>query len=164
MQLLPVLFLFFFSHVLGSLSDVIYIKKLVADEAQLLDVKDFAGLVNIFTRNASYNPQVTPTVYGIDAIQATLSKFFPPGSISQNTVSTESITLLSPFDEQGAASTATGVIYTTATTIGRNELAGQALTGFAKYKDKYVKTKDLARYGGWRISEREFIQFVSSSK
>lgn len=164
MQLLPLLFLFFFSYALGSPSDVIYMKKLVANEGQLIDVKDFAGFVNIFTRNASYDSEVTPPVYGIDAIQAALSKFFPAGTISQNAVNTESITLLSPFDEQGAANTATGVIYTTSTKIGQNELAGQALTVFGKYEDKYVKTKDLARYGGWRISERQFIQFVSSSK
>lgn len=94
MQLSLLLSLFFISLALGSPSDDVYIKKLVADEAQKVDTK-------------------------------------------------ESITLLPPFDEQGAAGTATGVVYTTVTSIGQGDLTGQALVFFAKYNDKYVKTGDL---------------------
>ncbi|MCJ1427778.1 hypothetical protein MMC29_005683, partial [Sticta canariensis] len=160
MQLLLLLSLYFFSITLGSPSDVLYIEKLSADEAQALDNKDFAGLKNIFTKNAIYSPGgAEPIVNGVDNIQALLASFFPPEVISQNTVSTQSITLLPLFDEQGAAGTATGVLYTIASYIGQGDLEGRAWTIFAKYKDKYVKTGDFALHGGWRISERFFIQF-----
>ena len=163
MHLLLLLFLFF-SIAFGSPSDVLYIQKLTADEAQALDNKDFAALKNIFTKNAIYYPGYPPNVYGVDNIQAKLASFFPPEVISQNTASTASIKLLPPFDEQGAAGTATGVLYTTASYIGQGDTEGQALIIFAKYKDKYVKTGDFALHGGWRISERFIKQFVSCPK
>ncbi|MCJ1271183.1 hypothetical protein MMC22_011082 [Lobaria immixta] len=159
MQLLFLLPLFVFSLALCSPSDVLYIKKLSADEAQLLDVKDFAGLVNIFTTNVTYNPGGGPNVYGIDSVRALFATVFPQGVISQNTISTETITLSPPFDEQGAAGTATGVVYTTTTYVGQGDLAGQALVFFAKYVDKYTKTGNFASHGGWRISERIFVGF-----
>ena len=165
MQLLLLVSLFLFSLALGSPADVLYIEKLSADEAQSLDSKEFAGLANIFTRNATYSPgPVTYNIYGIDAIEARLSSFFPPGTNSQNAISTSSITLLAPFDEQGAAGTATGVVYTTVSYIGKGDLAGQVYAIFAKYEDKYVKTGESTRYGGWKISERFFVPFVSCLK
>lgn len=160
MQLLLLFSFFFFSLTLGSPADVLYIEKLDADEAQLLDAKDFAGLVNIFTRNATYNPgSPAPNVYGIENIQATLAAILPPGTITQTAINTESITLLPPFDEQGAARTASGVVYTTVSYIGQGDLTGQVLVFFAKFVDKYVKTENTARYAGWRISERFFVAF-----
>ena len=166
MQLLLLLPLFLFSLALCSPSDVLYIKKLTADEAHLLDAKDFAGLVNIFTNDVTYNSGAgaEPNVYGIDSVQATLANILPPEVITQNTASTESITLSPPFDEQGAAGTATGVVYTTTTYIGQGDLAGQARTYFAKYIDKYTKTGDFASHGGWRISERLYNAIVGDPK
>ena len=164
MQLLLVLSLFLFSVAFGSPADVLYIEKLIADEAQLLDAKDFAGLVNIFTKNAAYNRGAGPNVYGINNIQATLSPILPPEVITQNAVNTESITLLPPFNEQGAAGTASGVVYTTISNIGQGNLTGQVYVNFAKYEDKYVKTGESARYGGWKISQRFLVPFVSCPK
>lgn len=164
MKLLPFISLCFFSLALGSPADVLYLEKLVADEAQSLDAKDFAELTNIFTKNATYNSEILPTVYGIDNIQTLLSGFFPPEIISQNAINTESFTLLPPFNEQGAAGTASGVLYTTVSFIGQGNLAGQVYASFAKYKDKYVKTGESARYGGWKIYERVFVSFVSLPK
>lgn len=165
MQLIFLFSIFLFSLALGSPSDVLYIEKLVADESQLLDVKDFAGLVNIFTRNATYSSGPSAaTVYGIGSIQAVLAEILPPESLTHGAISTESITLKPPFDEQGAAGTATGVVYAVVTYIGQGDLAGQGLTFFAKYVDKYVKTADLTYHGGWRISSRFFIPFVSCPK
>ena len=164
MQLSLPLSLFFLSVALGSPSDILYIQKLNADEAHKLDNKDFAGLGNIFTKNASYNAGApSQTVYGIDNIQAILAEILPPELLTENAISTESITLLPPFDEQGAAGTATGVVYSTTANIGQGDLEGQGVFFRAKYKDKYVKTGDFAIHGGWRISERLFISFVSLS-
>lgn len=160
MQLLLLFSLFLFSLALGSPSDVLYIEKLIADEAQFLDAKDFAGFVNIFTKNATYNAGGSlPNVYGIDNIEAQFSSLLGQEIITQNSINAESIKLLPPFDEQGAAGTATGVISTTAV----NFVAGEVQILFAKYQDKYVKTGDFSRYGGWRISERFFIVIVSFS-
>ena len=162
MQLLFLLALSFVCLTLGIPADILYIQKLVADEGQLLDAKNFAGLVDIFTKNASYNPgSPEPTVNGIGSIQATLAAILPPEVITHNAINTESITLSPPFDELGAAGTASGVVYATVSYIGQGDLAGQALIFLAKYEDKYVKTGDFALHGGWRISQRFFIEFVS---
>lgn len=104
------------------------------------------------------------TLSDADALQAAFVNTFVPELIHQNAISTESITLLPPFDEQAAARSATGVLYFTTTTIGRGDLAGQALTAFVKFEDKYVKTGGFARDGGWRINARNYIETVSRSK
>ncbi|MCJ1462889.1 hypothetical protein MMC07_001493 [Pseudocyphellaria aurata] len=159
MHLSLLLSLFFVPLSLESPSDDLYIKKLTADEAQTLDAQNFPKLADFFIKNATYNAGIGPTVYGIDSIKAVLATHLPPEVITQNNISTESITLLPPFDEQGAASTAIGVVYTTAAYIGQGNLTGQALIFFAKYEDKYVKTGDFAHHGGWKISERFFVPF-----
>ena len=162
MQLLLLCFCVFFSLALGSPADILYIKKLIADESQLLDSKDFAGLANIFTSNAIYNAgSPSPDRNGIENIQAALAIILPKEIVSQISTSTESITLLAPFDEQGAAGTATGVVYYTAVLFGTGDSAGKTQIILAKYVDKYVKTGDRARYDGWRISERRSFIFVS---
>ncbi|MCJ1429772.1 hypothetical protein MMC29_007687, partial [Sticta canariensis] len=119
----------------------------------------FAGLVNIFTKNATLNAGTPENVYGIEVIQATLAALLLPTNITQFAITTQSYELLPPFDEQGAAGTAIGVVYTTAALIGQGNFSGQAVIGFARFEDKYVKTSDFALYGGWRISERIFILF-----
>lgn len=148
----------------GSPDDVLYIEKLVADEGILLDTKNFAGLANIFTTNASYNAGAPPTVYGIQNIEALLARIIGSGTITHNAVSTQSITLGPEFNEQGAAGAATGVIYVVVTFIGQKDLAGQALSFYAKYEDTYVRTGEISFYAGWRISKRFFIGFVSLLK
>lgn len=125
------------------------------------DVKDF---VNLFTQNVTYNVNGELTISRADALQAASVNTFVPELIHQHAISTESITLLPPFDGESAARSATGVLYFTTTTIGRGDLAGQALTAFVKFEDKYVKTGIFARYGGWRINARNNIAIVSSSK
>ena len=120
MQLLLLLPLFFFSLALGSPSDVLYIKKLNADVAQASDNKAFSEFETFFTKNVTYNIGVAgePNVYGLDNLKAKLTEILPPGSITQQAVNTQSITLLPPFDEQGAAGTATSVVYSVITFIG----------------------------------------------
>lgn len=168
MQLSLLVSLFFFSLALGTADDILSIEKLVADAVQLLDTKDFAGLGNIYTTDALYNAgPPSPNISGIDKIKATLAQIVPPGVITQSTASTISITLSPPsppYGKQRVVAKATGVVYTSATYIGQGKLAGQALTFLAKYEDKYVQTGDRASYGGWRISQRFFIPFVSLSR
>ena len=164
MQLLLLLSQFLISVALGSESDVLYIEKLNVDNAQLLDAKDFAGLAYTFTKNATYRSGDGTNNHGIDSIQAAVNGSFPPELITQRAINTQSITLLPPFDEQGAAGTATGVVYTAITYIGQGDLAGQALVYFGKFDDEYLKTENYARYGGWRISDRFITLFVCCPK
>ncbi|MCJ1269802.1 hypothetical protein MMC22_009695 [Lobaria immixta] len=159
MQLLLVFSLFFFSLTLSSPSDVLYIEKLVADKVQAFDAKNFIELANIFTKNATVVISAGPKASGIDAIQALLASIYLPEVITHSATSTFSITLLPPFDEQGAAGTATGMVYATFNYIGQGNLTGQALTFFAKYEDNYVKTDDFVRHGGWRNSQSFFVIF-----
>lgn len=157
-----ILFLFYlFSLTLSSPSDVLYIEKLVADKVQALDAKNFGELANIFTKDASVVISIGPKASGIEAVQALLASLYLPEVITFSPVSTYSITLLPPFDEQGAAGTATGVVYTSISYIGQGNLTGQALTVFAKYEDKYIKTGDFAHHGGWRNNETFFASIVS---
>lgn len=165
MQLLLLLSLFFFSLTFGSPSDVLYIKKLTADVAQSLDSKDFAQFVNFFTNNVIYKRGgSSPIINGTHNVKAALADIHPPEVITQTAINTESITLLPPFDEQGAAGRARGVVYVTASYIGQGNLTSQVAVYFAKFEDEYVKTGNIAPYGGWRISRRFFINFVSYSK
>ncbi|MCJ1462890.1 hypothetical protein MMC07_001494 [Pseudocyphellaria aurata] len=156
MQLSLLLTLFLVPLTLGSPSDVLYIEKLTVDEGQILDAKDDSKLADIFTKNVTYNYGRPPNLYGVDSVINILAKLIPPETITQDAVTTQSITLLPPFDEQGAAGTAAGVVYTTVSYIGQGNLTGQALIIFGKYEDKYIKTGGYSRYGGWRISERLF--------
>lgn len=165
MQLLLLLPLIVFPLALGSPSDVLYIKKLTADAAQSLDTKDFAKVVNFFTNNVIYKRGgSSPIINGTHSVEAALAETHPPEVITQTAINTESIILLPPFDEQGAAGSARGVVYVTASYIGQGNLTGQAAVYFAKFEDEYVKTGNIASYGGWRISRRFFINFVSFPK
>lgn len=153
---------FFFCLTLGSPSDILYIEKLSADEVLYLDKKDFASFSKVFTQNATYNTGSGPNIYGIPSIQKALADVVKDLPL-QSALTTTSITLLPPFDEQGAASAADAEFYTTDTFFGTGDLAGQVLTLYAKYVDKYEKTGDIARYGGWRISQRLYVLFVSAN-
>lgn len=125
MHLILLLSLYFMYHALGSPSDILYLQKLNADEAQILDRKDFGALANVFTKNATLNVGIGENVYGIEAIQATIAAILPPTNISQFAITTQNYELLPPFDEQGAAGTATGVVYTTAAVIGQGNFPGR---------------------------------------
>ncbi|MCJ1265763.1 hypothetical protein MMC22_005643 [Lobaria immixta] len=83
--------------------------------------------MNLFTQKITSNVNRELTVSRVDALQAAFVNTFVPELIPQNAISTETITLLPPFDEQGAAGLATRILYFTTTTIGRGDLAGQAL-------------------------------------
>ncbi|MCJ1269034.1 hypothetical protein MMC22_008922 [Lobaria immixta] len=160
MQFLLFISLFFFSLALASPADVHYLGQLIEDEAQLFDAKDLAGFANLFTKNATYNPDTT-NVHGMNNIEKILSRVFLSEVISQSAVKTKSFALLPTFNGQGAAGTATGTVYTTISFIGQGNLTGQVYTVFAEHNDMYVKTEQFARYGGWKISERFFVEFYT---
>lgn len=139
------------------ISDVDWIEKLTADYSVALDTLNFAAVSNIFLPNATLdfkNPKI-PILTGPDAIEKTLAKLAPPGTISQHTVDSWSISFSG--DEH-----ASGTSYTIATYFGIEKLAGQVLTFYGVFYDTFIKT-DKAGYGGWRINTRVVAFIVSAS-
>lgn len=154
----------FSSPSLCSPDDYQNIEKVAAQYSILIDRLNFAALDTVFTSNATFNfhnPKV-PLLHGIEAIERTLAALAPPGTVSQHTVSTHSISL-SGSDRKtdgGAASTAQALSYTVATYFGTGNLTGQILTYYGKFDDTLVKTS-LPGNGGWRIDTRDLGFFVS---
>lgn len=140
-----------------DISDIDWIEKLTADYSIALDTLNFAAVSNIFSPNATLdfkNPSI-PIAKGQDAIQKTLAKLAPPGTISLHTVDSWSISFSS--DDYASGST-----YTIATYFGKDRLAGQILTFYGVFYDTFIKT-DKAGYGGWRFNTRVLDFIVSAS-
>lgn len=151
----------FSSPSFGSPVDYQNIEKVTAQYSILIDKLNFAALDTIFTPNATFNfnlPKI-PLLEGLPAIEAALARAAPQGTVSQHTISTQSISLDSEAD--GSAAQAAQVIsYTVATYFGTGNLTGQILTFYGKIDDTMVKTS-LPRTGGWRIDTRELSYSVS---
>lgn len=139
-----------------DISDIDWIEKLTADYSIALDTLNFAAVSDIFLPNATLdfrNPNV-PIARGPDAIEKVLAQLAPPGTISQHTVDSWSISFSS--DDHASGST-----YTIATYFGKDTLAGQILTFYGAFYDTFVRT-DKAGYGGWRINTRVLGFIVSA--
>lgn len=152
---------------LGSPVDELYILKVLSDYAVIADSGSFTGIPDfsifnrVFTGNVSfdfgYGPQLG-VVRGLANVETIFRKNVPPGTVTQNAVSTESISL-SGFDDQGSASAATAVSYNTLTYFGQGDLKGQIYALYTRFDDTLVKT-ELAGNGGWRIAIRVSRYFV----
>ena len=140
-----------------DISDIDWIEKLTADYSIALDTLNFTAISNLFLPNATldFNSPRIPIVKGVDAIEQTLAKLAPPGTISQHTVHSWSI-CLSSDDHAG------GTTYTVATYFGKDKLAGQVLTFYGLFHDTFIKI-DEAGCGGWRINTRALEFIVSAS-
>lgn len=139
-----------------GISDINWIEKLTADYSIVLDTLNFAAVSNLFTPNATFdfrNPSI-PIVKGPDAIQKILERLAPPGTISQHTVDSWSISFSSDKYASGSS-------YTIATYFGKDKLAGQILTFYGVFYDTFIKT-DKAGYGGWRFNTRVLGLIVSA--
>lgn len=150
----------FSSPSFGSPDDYQNIANVGAKYSYEIDDLNFDALDTVFTSNATFNfhnPKV-PILHGIQAIKKTLAALAPPGTVSQHTVSTHSISLSG--SDRGAASTAQARSYTVATYFGTGNLTGQILTYYGKFDDTFVKTS-LPGNGGWRIDNRDLGFSVS---
>ena len=160
---LSALLFLFSSPSAGSPDDYQNIEKVASQYSILLDTLNFSALGTVFTNNATFdfhNPKV-PILHGIEAIKKTLAALAPPGTVSQHTVSTHSISLSgSDPKTDGGAHRAQALSYTVATYFGTGNLTGQVLTYYGKFNDTLVKTS-LPENGGWRIEYRELGFFVS---
>lgn len=164
MHLLPLL-LSLFSLSLASPADILYIQKsladfaLIADSGSLSGVPDFSAFDQVLARNVSFDFGAQPgVVRGLANVETVFRRNLPPGTITQNAVTTQSVALAG-FDEQGAASKATAVSYLTNTYFGQGNLTGQVVTLYVRLDDTLVKT-ELPGNGGWRITTRISRYFV----
>ncbi len=147
---------------LASPEDILYIEKLNADYGILIDTRDFSASSRIFTPNATYDFG-TPTftvITGLSNIESTLAQALPNGTVTHSLIGTQSISL-SGFDEHGAASSATAVIYGQTTYFGQGNATGTTSTAFLRWEDELVKGCQ-SPYGGWRINVRRLRLFVST--
>lgn len=167
MRLSPLLLLLLslFSFSLGSPADILYIQKclsdfaLIADSGSLTGVPDFSAFEQVLARNITLDFGAQPgIVRGLANVEAVFRRNLPPGTITQNAVSTQSVAL-SGFDDQGSASAATALSYLTNTYFGQGNLTGQIVTLYVRLDDTLIKTK-LAGNGGWRITTRITRFFV----
>ena len=148
-----------FTPSLTSSTDVLYIEKLTADFAIALDTKNFKAFEIEFIPTATYDPGSGP-VTGFANIEKTLAAIVA-NNVTQNSLTTQSISLAPPFDNQGGAGTASAITYADVAFLGKGPLAGKAFVFFGLFKDKFVKTGDFANYGGWKFSSRVFQSLVS---
>ena len=141
----------------GSPDDILNIRKVLADYALTVDSgsisgkPDFSTFDKVFTNNVSFifSGQSSPDcVRGLAKLETVFTKNYPPGTITQNVVTTESITLMGESASQAEATS-----YLTNTYFGQGHLTGQIATMYLKVTDSLVKTK-LQGNGGWRIHLR----------
>ncbi|MCJ1465948.1 hypothetical protein MMC07_004567 [Pseudocyphellaria aurata] len=126
---------------------------LIVDSGSFSGVPDFSALDQVFTRNVTIDIGQTPgVVRGLANVETLFRTNTPPGTITQNAVSTEYISL-------DSATTATAVSYDTITTFGTGNLTGQVVTLYTRFDNTLVKTK-LPGNGGWRIAIRIVKYFV----
>lgn len=144
---------------LGNSEDVLNIQKLNNDFAVLFDSNKKGEISTLFTANLTYNlftkTRGNFTIRGGEEFNRLITNITE--ATTQISISTQSYTLLPPFDALGGASRATG--YSNLNGILFKDNKTQFLD--AVTKDKYVKTTDFTRYGGWRIDQRDYTSVVS---
>ena len=150
----------FFLPTLSSSSDVLYIKKLIADFAIALDTKNFNAFDTEFIPTATYFTG-NETLKGVPPIKKFLAATVD-NNVTQTALTTQSISLTPPFDNQGGAATASAITYLTESYLGQKADAGQVFVVNGLFKDKLVKTGDFSNYGGWKFSARVLQVLVSS--
>lgn len=150
---------------LGASPDNDYIRNCLADFAFIADsgslsgVPQFSRFHEVFTKNITFDFGSLPgVVRGLANVENVYVKNFPPGTVTQNAVTTERISL-SEFDDQGSASRATALSYITSSYFGQGNLTGQRVALYVRLQDTLLKTK-LEGNGGWRIDTRIARYFV----
>ncbi|MCJ1346438.1 hypothetical protein MMC31_004655 [Peltigera leucophlebia] len=153
-QLLLISLASFFILSLGNPEDVLNIQQLNNDFAVFFDSNRKSEIVTLFTANLTYNiftkTRGNFTVRGGQEFSKLISNI--TAAPTQISISTQSYTLQPPFDALGGASRATGYSNFNAILFKDNK------TQFfdAVTKDKYIKTTDFTRYGGWKIDQRDY--------
>lgn len=149
--------IFILSH--GSPEDVNNIHKVNNDFAVFFDNKRYSSILPLFTANATFSiftkTRGNFTIQGSKEVVRIISAFTT--YTTQISLTTQSYTLLPPFDSLGGAGEATSESAFNPAVFDNDK----AQFFYAKLVDKYVKTPDFAQYGGWKIEQRSFTLLVS---
>lgn len=152
-----------FSLVLPSLgdrleADYLRIGGALADYCIIVDsgsrTGDYSALDQFFTPNATFDFGA-----GVGAVQplteviATFTKTFKKNIITQNAVTTESISV------SNDTRSATAISYLTETFFGQGNLSDHIDAVYARLDDNLVKTNQTGN-GGWRSRYRKTTYFV----
>lgn len=145
---------------LGSLADIFEIRSTLSDYAIIIDQSspsgDYSALSEVLTSDVAFDFGANVgVVQGLTNVIATFTKAFKKGIITQNAVTTKSVSL-SERDARGIAST---ISYDTETFFGRGNLSDQIDTIYVRFDDRLVKTNQTGN-GGWRIFSRRTTYFV----
>lgn len=150
---------------LASPAGNLYVQKTLADYAFILDsgslsgVQEFSSFDKVFTSDITFDfGSPIGIVQGLANVESTFRRQFPPGTVTQNVVTTESISQ-SKFDDQGSAFAAEARSYLTVTYFGQGHLTGQILTFYGRFEDTLIRT-ELQGNAGWRITNRTARFFV----
>ena len=144
-----------FSLALPSLGDRDDIEEILAKYGLIADNGPPYSISRVLTNDVILDLFTEPGVLiqGIAKAELLLTKNLPNGTITQNAITTLSISL------SDGASTATSVSYDTVTYFGRGNLTGQTATLYVKFEDKLLHTNQTGD-DGWRIYRRKEILFV----
>lgn len=151
---------------LSNLQDIYDISQLQANTFITLDTKEFLKFESFYIPSAIFSGKTlgVPDANGVKAIEAAGVALFPNGTVSQDAVTTQTITLAHPLDKLHGVQGATAIIYLTTTYFGTGNLTGQIGTLYSRLDDTYVKTSGSG-FGGWRVEKRIlelFVRFVLS--
>lgn len=136
------------------------IEDLTAAFLFLLDGKKFNELGKVLSPDVTYDPGDGP-VQGLPAAIDALSKVIPNTTTTYNTLGTQLIKFLPPFDKYKRSDRAESISYTTLVSFGSGNLTGEIFIIFAKFVDKEtVRTREPG-FGGWRFKNRKFEVVVS---
>ena len=126
----------------------------------LIDEKKFNELGKVLSPDVTYDPGEGP-VQGLPAAIDVLSKVIPNTTTTYNTLGTQLIKFLPPFDKNKRSNLAESISYTTLVSFGSGNLTGEVFILFAKFTDKEIVRTSEPGFGGWRFKNRKFEVVVS---
>lgn len=148
----------------ANLQDKSNIKDLTAAFDLLIDAKKFDQLGKVLTPDVTYDPGRNGPVQGLSAARNALLEIIPSTATTYNTLGTQLITFLPPFDKNKRSNRAESISYTTIAIFGSGNLTGEYAIFFARFVDKEIVRTREPGFGGWRFKNRKFEVVVSLLK
>ncbi len=148
----------------ANLQDKSDIKDLTAAFDLLIDDKKFDQLGKVLSPDVTYDPGRNGPVQGLSAARNALLEIIPSIATTYNTLGTQLIKFLPPFDKDKRSNRAESISYTTIASFGSGNLTGEYAIFFARFVDKEIVRTREPGFGGWRFKNRKFEVVVSLLK
>lgn len=132
----------------GVLVDQANIQRVLNRYATSLDSRQWAGLDEVFTADASAHYGVIGHFNGRVAIAGLVAHVLNQCGPTQH--------LLGNYDIEVVGDNATATCYLQAIHAGIGDFQGKIMTVWGQYRDKLIRTAD-----GWRIVQRELVSIHS---